>query len=1711
MSGLAGACSSEEAAVGQDAAVDLTPPDTSEIADFGQPDPGTSDLDPLDPGTGEPDPGVDTGCTSHAQCPISADPCLEPRCQAEGTCGFVDLCACRETADCAAGEDGNPCNGTPVCDKSAFPWRCVLTPPLQCPAAASPCLASACDPADGKCGDKPVPDGTACLDSDPCTVESTCISGVCTGSAASWCECKKTADCAEFEDGNACNGTLFCNLKVFPHKCEVLAASVVSCAGQPATCHAIACDPASGKCESKPVADGTSCDDGNPCTAGDTCQGGTCSPTANTCICKSNADCAKSEDGDLCNGTLYCDKAADPPICKLNPATLITCPTVKDTACEKNVCIPTSGICVLSPVANGAGCDDGDKCTDGDICVGGACVAGKSTCPCKSDAECADKDDGDKCNGLSWCNLATGFCKPNNPATAVSCPSVGNDDCAKNVCLPAEGTCTVMAREDVWEDCAGGQSACTWRLKPPGALKGGPYLCEDSDLCTATGTCLGKVCKPGTNLCLCKTDADCAGKDDGNLCNGLPFCDLTKDPATCGTNPATVVTCPSVDDTACIKNTCEPKTGLCGLGALPTGAKCDDGEACTTGDFCVQGKCAPGKFVCACASDADCLATDDGNLCNGVPYCDKDGAKPECKPNPSSVVWCAKVDDSACLKNQCQPKTGKCSLQPAPDGTPCVDGSLCSAAAACKTAECAVTKLKDCDDGSLCTKDACDPLKGCQYSPVGCADGNECTADVCNPKDGQCTFAAAAMEGKACSGDDNGCTVNDTCASGVCVTGFPVACKVEVGPCEEPTCVSLGAKSFDCVAKPKPDGVACAGDASACLIGSSCQKGKCAPGQKERLFLRSFGAAGEDLRLHAAADLADGGSAVAGVRTVGGAAAWWIQRLDAAGEVAWKAPLGVDSAQTGPWVRPVGLIETSKANLVVAGSVRSAGGDHDVRILEATKSGDGKAWDRTHGSAGVDEALRTLVAHPSGGYVVAGWREEKAARDGLIYRLSSTGLINWTWSPAAPMVGAEEVAALAVATDGGLFAAGYTESQAEGKRHGWLLRTDAGGATKWSKALGTETKQELTAAARTTGGGLALAGWRSGEAGSEAWLLEVDSAGATVWERVMPGSWRPAALILQNSGAWVLAGAAGVGGANPDLWLAGLDSTGHPIWEQGFDGGEEDALAWVSPSAEGGLVAAGWSLGGGQARGLLVRADAWGHASCANAGVCLKKTAADCTDSNVCTDDLCDAADGCLASPNAEPCTDGDACTEPDGCKAKACKPGKPLACDDANSCTQDACDKSKGCTHQALDSVPCPDDSVCTAKETCVAGTCKSEALACADANPCTSDICDALAGCQNKTLPDETPCGSGQVCVSGKCLKRWALQVATEFSHDFWCVAYWGASCALRPGGEVWCWGRAPYGKVPKPVGNLTDAVWVGGGMGHFCARTAGKIVKCWGSTSDGALGNGVCSHEGQETAQPAAWLEDVAAVGVGSVGGLAVKAKGEVFGWGNDNLCNLGLGGPAGCRATPVKLSPTEVKGADQGGFLDEVASVVLKQDGTVLGSGYFGPGDGNPSSKTFVAVGGLTGIVAVEAGVNHRVALDKDGAIWGWGRNAYGQTGNGAKGDLLKPAKAFGQPGKAKAIAAGFEFSCALYEDATVWCWGRNHLGQLGNGSNYDSVSPVKVKDLADVQQVDTEGSHACAVRKDGSVWCWGMNQYGQLGDGTTAARNVPVAVVGSVPQ
>ena len=98
-----------------------------------------------------------------------------------------------------------------------------------------------------------------------------------------------------------------------------------------------------------------------------------------------------------------------------------------------------------------------------------------------------------------------------------------------------------------------------------------------------------------------------------------------------------------------------------------------------------------------------------------------------------------------------------------------------------------------------------------------------------------------------------------------------------------------------------------------------------------------------------------------------------------------------------------------------------------------------------------------------------------------------------------------------------------------------------------------------------------------------------------------------------------------------------------------------------------------------------------------------------------------------------------------------------------------------------------------------------------------------------------------------------------------------------------------------------------------------------------------------------------------------------------------------------------------------------------------------------------------------------------------------------------------------ISTGDYHTCALLEDTTVKCWGRDNYGQLGDGSNTDSSTPVDVMvsantKLTDVTQISTSAGHTCALLEDATVKCWGRNNHGQLGDGTTTASSTPVDVL-----
>jgi alpha-tubulin suppressor-like RCC1 family protein len=142
--------------------------------------------------------------------------------------------------------------------------------------------------------------------------------------------------------------------------------------------------------------------------------------------------------------------------------------------------------------------------------------------------------------------------------------------------------------------------------------------------------------------------------------------------------------------------------------------------------------------------------------------------------------------------------------------------------------------------------------------------------------------------------------------------------------------------------------------------------------------------------------------------------------------------------------------------------------------------------------------------------------------------------------------------------------------------------------------------------------------------------------------------------------------------------------------------------------------------------------------------------------------------------------------------------------------------------------------------------------------------------------------------------------------------------------------------------------------------------------------------------------------------------------------------------------------------------------------------------------------------VSAGAGHTLALKSNGSLWAWGNNSYGQLGNGSHIDRGLPVQVMSES-NCKAIAAGYGFSVVLMQDGTLWAWGQNDNGQLGDGTLIDKTTPVQVVSDINWKTVAAGYGHVLAIKEDGTLWAWGKNTYGQLGDSTLVDKNVPVQV------
>lgn len=385
---------------------------------------------------------------------------------------------------------------------------------------------------------------------------------------------------------------------------------------------------------------------------------------------------------------------------------------------------------------------------------------------------------------------------------------------------------------------------------------------------------------------------------------------------------------------------------------------------------------------------------------------------------------------------------------------------------------------------------------------------------------------------------------------------------------------------------------------------------------------------------------------------------------------------------------------------------------------------------------------------------------------------------------------------------------------------------------------------------------------------------------------------------------------------------------------------------------------------------------------------------------------------------------------------------------------------------------------------------------------------------------------------------------------------------TCILLTSGAVQCFGngnllgREITDSSNRPVnieGAPTRFTQISAGFVHTCGVTIAKTVKCWGNGSSGYLGNG--SLDPVTSPVNVVGLSDVKSVSVGSEFTCALANSGDVWCWGrnvqgaifpgSDRTTPLQIAGLAGVKAISagtenvcVISSANQVLcwGAGANGVLGaSIGSQTTPQavpgtagataigvgagfacaisSGSAIcwghnGFGQLGTGDVSPINPTPAGVVGLSsGVTDISLGSDHACAV-ASGTLYCWGTNFEGELGNGTNTDSNVPVAVAGMNSGVVSVGLGAHTSCAVLQDGTARCWGRDDADQVGMGDNHHSSPPVQVTGLLTPTGVTAGYAHACA-QVNGGAKCWGAGDKGQLGNGVESDSIQPVDVSGLV--
>ena len=279
-------------------------------------------------------------------------------------------------------------------------------------------------------------------------------------------------------------------------------------------------------------------------------------------------------------------------------------------------------------------------------------------------------------------------------------------------------------------------------------------------------------------------------------------------------------------------------------------------------------------------------------------------------------------------------------------------------------------------------------------------------------------------------------------------------------------------------------------------------------------------------------------------------------------------------------------------------------------------------------------------------------------------------------------------------------------------------------------------------------------------------------------------------------------------------------------------------------------------------------------------------------------------------------------------------------------------------------------------------------------------------------------------------------------------------------------------------------------------------------WGQNNYGQLGDNTIVNESspvQTIAGGTNWKQ----IAGGGYHTAAIKTDGTLWTWGHDTY------GQLGDNTVVDKLSPVQTIAA--GSNWQQVAGgeyhiAAIKTDGTLWTCGYNGQGQlgdntiAHKSSPVQTIAAG-SNWKQVAGGEYHTAAIKTDGTLWTWGQNTYGGLGDNTIAHKSSPVQTIAGGSNWKQVACGYQITAAIKTDGTLWTWGYNTYGGLGDNTIVYKSSPVQtIAGGTNWKQVACGVLHTAAIKTDGTLWTWGYNIHGQLGDNSAITKSSPVQTI-----